>query len=309
MTATSDTSQPGTTTEQILLLEGLERVGRVSTRKVLHQFRTPVEAAALPREQALNRLKGVSGAADLLDRLGKEAEMEAALTAVRRRVEQLEKRGIRLIAFDDDDWPTGLNGLPNTHRPNILYAFGKFAQLRHPSIAIVGRPELDERAFEGAQVLLKTLAERQIATVTGITTGFDLVALKLMMAVKANPTVVASSGLGRIESKMRAIASRTVKAGGLMVSSMAMDHGPFEHDAKECALVQSALATAVVFVDPIPESHAWTALEWAAEAHMPVFAFSDAAMPDRVHVIRDTVDMEWVVAALQLIPPSSGSSR
>ena len=126
--------------------------------------------------------------------------------------------------------------------------------------------------------------------------------MKLSLEGGLAPLMVASCGLARIEARMRSHGSKTVKSGGLMISSLPMDHGPFEHDAREGYLVQTALAKAVVFVDPKPKSFEWTALEWALSSGMSVFAISEGALPERVHMIENEIDMEWVVAAIKLVP-------
>ena len=228
--------------------------------------------------------------------------MNKSAEEVNKRIAAWSQRKIVISTFLDEDWPTRLNDLPNPHRPNAIFSYGAVESLTKPSAAIVAGGALEEGPFEAAQRLVKHLVKRDVQLSVGISTGFDVVAIKLTLAAEQAPMIVASCGLARVETKMRPHASLVVKSGGLMTSSLPMDHGPFEHDVREAYLTQAALAKAVVFVDPIPESFEWTALEWALSTGMSVFAISERSLPDRVHVIKGEIDMEWVVAAVKLVP-------
>ncbi len=284
---------------RVLLLESMDGVGRVSTRKILQHFSRLEEVARFPREQALNQLKGVPSAAKLVDRLRDKGAMEASTADIEKRIFAWTQRKIVIGTFLDEGWPDRLNDLPNPHRPNAIFSYGAVEDLNRPSAAIIARGAIEEGPFEAAQKLVKLLVSRDVWVSVGITTGFDVVAIKLSLGGDLAPMIVASCGLARVEAGMRSHAGKVVKSGGLMTSSLPMDHGPFEHDAREGYLVQTALAKAAVFVDPMPESFEWAALEWALSSGMSVFAISERSLPERVHLIEDAIDMEWVVAAIK----------
>lgn len=281
------------------MLESIDGVGRVSARKILQQFSSLDEVARFPREQALNRLKGVPNAAKLVDRFRDKEAMAASTADIEKRISAWTRRKIVIGTFLDESWPERLNDLPNPHRPNTIFSYGAVKDLTRPSAAIIARGAIEEGPFEAAQKLVKFLVSRDVWVSVGISTGFDVVAIKLSLGGDLPPLIIASCGLARVESSMRPHAGLVVKSGGLMTSSLPMEHGPFEHDAREGYLVQAALAKAVVFVDPEPESFEWTALEWAVSSGMSVFAISERSLPERVHVIEDAIDMEWVAAAIK----------
>src|SRR5690606_30639695 len=108
---------------------------------------------------------------------------------------------------------------------------------------------------------------------------------------------VAACGMARLQPAFRPAVSAAVRGGGLFVSPFAMEHGPFEHDDQDRLLVQTAVAQAVVFVDPRPETPEAAAMAWALEAGMPVFGLAPGALPERVHALRTDVDVDWVAAA------------
>jgi predicted Rossmann fold nucleotide-binding protein DprA/Smf involved in DNA uptake len=277
----------------------MEGVGRVTARKVLGQFGGIGEPSQLPREQVLNRLKGVPNAASLLDRLDDEASMEAIQASIARRLEAWSARKIRVLTFLDPGWPERLNELPNPHRPNALFVYGDPKSTGEPVVAIVAEGAIEAGPFEAAQDLIRMVVSKNTTIGLDGMTGFDVVGIKLSLDAGRPPHLITSYGLASTPPTMRPHASSVAKAGGIMVSSFPMDHGPFDHDKKEGALVQSALARAVVFVDPKPKSFLWPALEWALSVGMPVFSIGGEDLPDRVHRIETSIDMEWVIAAVE----------
>jgi predicted Rossmann fold nucleotide-binding protein DprA/Smf involved in DNA uptake len=285
---------------RVLALESLEGVGRVSARRLIEQFESVDDMKRLPREQVLNKMKGIPGAAKLVSKLLDDAQMEALNSDVSRKLDVWSERHVQVLTFEDSaSWPVSLERLPNPHRPNALFAYGQLSQLAEPRAALIGPPQLTEASFERAQKLVDLLLKGGAALAQGLSTGFDVVSIKLGLESGIPILAVPPCGLGRIERPMRPYAGQVVKSGGLMVSSLPMDHGPFDHDRKEGSLIQASLARAVVFIDPQPEGFEWAALDWAIAAGMPVFLIGEADVPDRVHRIREAIDMEWVLAAVR----------
>lgn len=286
---------------EILALEGMEGVGRVTTRKILDHFGGVAGVRRYPREQILNRLRRVPQAGRLVDRLLDETYMADALTEAGKVIDDLSRRKVQVVTPGDAVWPEALETLPNTHRPNALYAFGNVQLLTEPSVAIVGAAPVGQGPFEVAQALVRRVAGAGGIISCSASDGLDNVVTKITVAAGSLPILVAASGLGKVDPAQRSSVSAAVKAGALLVSSFPLQHGPFDHDVKERMLLQAALAKAVVLIEPREGSFAWATLEWSLKNARAVFALSDHALPDRVHVIRDEIDMDWVVAAVRHI--------
>jgi predicted Rossmann fold nucleotide-binding protein DprA/Smf involved in DNA uptake len=277
----------------LALLE-MEGVGRVTTGRLLHHFGTYEGLRQYPREQVLTRLKGVPHAAELVARLFDAAFMEPRLEAAALALRTHQERHVQILSPRDPTWPTGVNDLSPGQRPVLLYVYGHPDLLQQPVVALFARPPLSDAAFSLAQTLVQVLAEASVCCMTGAATGFDVVVHKL--ATEHQPpcpsALVAPCGLAKLWAPIRPLASRAVKAGGVMLSSFPMMHGPFEHDDVERALVMAALAETCVFVEPQPGSAEARALEWALEAGQPVFgiAADPALLPPDVLLLQTTAD-------------------
>lgn len=288
-------------THFVLALERLDGVGRVTVNRLLEAFRTYDTLLHYPREQVLARLKGVRHAADLVNRLLDEAVMRKHLDNAAQHEAQLATKKVHLLTRYHASWPQGLGDLEHKHAPTLLYAYGTTAPLTQPLVAFFARPPLPGPCFEHAQALVRRLLPASIVPITNLASGFDVVVHKIAsMTEPLHPSVgITHTGMAKLATKMRPVVGGLVRSGGTFLSPFPMQHGPFDHDDKERARTQAALAHACVFVEPQPKTAEWVALEWALSHDRPVFAVAspDVALPNAVHRLTDTVDFDWVIAS------------
>lgn len=256
-----------------------------------------------PREQVLARIKGAPRSEALVATLFDRAVMEALIEKAEQALARLRKQRVALVTMRDAAWPVGLNDVPRANRPFLLYAYGRLDVLQRPLVAVLARPPLTTATVEQALALVGYLAPHGVAPATGAAPAFDEAVHRLCYGGTTGyaSLLVASAGMTKMPSSMRPTISAVTRAGGLLLSPFAMEHGPYEHDDKERALVLAALAGACVFFEPTPHTPEWYALTWAVETGRPVFgvAASEHSLPERVHPLRSNVDFDWVLAAVQ----------
>lgn len=290
-----------------LALLRLDGVGRVTTHRLLAHFPTYEALLATPREQVLVRLKGVAKASDLVARLFDEDAMAPRLEEAQQALRIHTSRHVRVWTPAAEGWPTRLDALDRSDRPVALYSYGISALLAQPTVAILGRAGLSGPAFEQAQALVRRLMDAHVSVIAGAADGFDVVMHKLCYAQRHPSIMIAASGLAKLTPSIRPHASAIVGAQGLVCAPFDMHHGPYPHDDRERAVVQAALAAAVVAVEPQTGSPEAKALAWALDADRPVFGVAGSGpgalpLPERVHRLERPVDFDWVVAAAS--PPS-----
>lgn len=284
-----------------LALLRLDGVGRVTARRLLDHFEHYDDLCRYPREQILTRLRGAPNAEKLVTRLLDREPMTAALTEAAETLQELQQKRLTVLAPHHAIWPAGLDALTGSDRPVLLYGYGHPDLLNRPRVALFARPPFSEAAFERAQALVRHLLAAGIVPVTGTQTGFDVVVQKLSsLASPPHPSMmVAPCGLARIASSKRPMVSAAVKAGGLCLSSFPMTHGPFDHDDRERALLQTALAHASVFVEPGPDTPEGAAVAWAHDHGRALFGIAAETdeLAERLHPLRESIDFDWVVTA------------
>ena len=286
-----------------LALDALDGVGRVTAGRLLRACPTYDALLRYPHEQILARIKGAPNAEALVVRLVDQDAMQPLFEKADATLARLAEKHVQVLSPGDSAWPARLQDLPRNQRPFLLYLFGHADVLDLPLVAFFARPPLSPASFEQAQALVRHLLPHGIAPATGAHPGFDVVIHKLS-ALNPTPSpslLVAHCGLTKVPPPLRPTASAAVRAGGLLLSPFAMNHGPFDHDDRERALVLAALAAASVFVEPQPHTPAWHAMTWALDADRPVFglAHPEHPLPDAVHPLQESIDFDWVLAAVR----------
>ena len=281
-----------------LALLSLDGAGRVTAHRLLERFPTAEAVREAPREQVLLRLKGVAHA-DRTVAAVCDAAFDDALDTAGQRLAALAERSVHVLTPGADGWPAGLDALPRSDRPVVLYAFGDLGALTWPALSVLVASPLAAEPFEQAQAVARAVLARGRGLVVGAAHGVDLALQKLSLAAGVPAVAVVGAGLARLERSMRPGATALTRAGGLLVSPFPMAHGPFEHDDRERALVQAALGRAALAVALPSGSPEDRAAAWAAEAGRPVAllppAPPDAAWADAARSVDEPDDVaEWV---------------
>ncbi len=255
-----------------LALRGIDGVGRVTASRLVEHFPTYDALRRCPREQILFRLKGTARAADLVALLLDEDQMLPRLDAAADERAALQARNVNLRAPADPDWPAALNRLPRSERPFLLFLYGNTRLLAAPGVAFFGKHGLATGAFELAQALVRHIVARHHAPWVGLHDGFDVALAKTAALAPAPCVLVAACGLSKVAPPMRPVAAQVVRAGGLMVSPFEMEHGPFEHDARDRARLAVALTRAAVLCDAELDTGTSAALATAQSLGTPLYA-------------------------------------
>ncbi len=284
----------------ILALLGIPGVGRVAAGRLAEYFPTADSILACPREQLQLRLKGVAHASEIVDEI--RSTLPDRMEAAAGKLQELDEHQIGTVTPVDREWPAGLSDLDRSDRPVILYWHGHPAGLAKQQVALFAQPPLSEHAFELSQTALRHVLRAGGVPLTGARTSFDAAVHRVCASPDHNvpSTIVVSSGLGKIDKEFRPVATATVRAGGLLISSFELDHGPFKHDDRERALLQAALAKVCIFVEPTQRSPEANALDWAIEEGRSVFIIGEADGAEEAHRIVDETDFDWLEIAVNL---------
>lgn len=135
----------------------------------------------------------------------------------------LEREGIQIISFLDDDYPALLHETP--HPPALLYVRGDAgAWQNHPTIAIVGSRKHSAYGRQVAEELGKALAQAGFTVVSGLAFGIDGIAHEAALEAEGRTVAILGSGIDdRTLSPQshRDLARRILDSGGAILSELA----------------------------------------------------------------------------------------
>lgn len=117
-------------------------------------------------------------------------------------LEDLERKGIKVITRSDEQYPSRLKSLLKKQAPPLFYYAGNLELLSYKSIAIVGSRHIDEEDEKFAYSLAKKASDERIAIVSGGAKGVDSISEEAaLMNNGVAISIIADSLLSKIKKK------------------------------------------------------------------------------------------------------------
>jgi DNA processing protein len=252
------------TDETLLALAYLSRVAEPPCPELATLVRSvgPVEAAA--------RVK--SG--DVVDDLARRTEARRGIDSAAEDLELLTRRGGRLIAADDAEWPllsfTAFAGVdhqlrPQAHPPLALWAVGetRLDEMAECAVAIVGTRASTAYGEHIAADLAAGLVERDVTVVSGGAYGIDGAAHRATLATDGFTVAVLAGGIDIPYPAGHAALLHRIGQQGLVVSEYPPGIRPARHRFLTRNRLVAALGGATVVVEAGARSGAANTAAWA----------------------------------------------
>jgi DNA processing protein len=183
-------------------------------------------------------------AADGMDRLRRADPRSLA-----RSVDLATARaGGRVITGLDDEYPLAL--LTLDPRPPTLFVVGDQAVFRQRAVAIVGTRRASGYGMSVATEVAEELARTGVVIVSGLALGIDGAAHRAAVAADAPTIAVLPSPIDRIyPPRHRSLARELLRAGGALVSEIAIGAAVGRPDFARRNRIIAGLAEAVIVVE------------------------------------------------------------
>ncbi len=228
------------------------------TRRLQRHFGDPIAAA----DASVSDLRGVEGIgarkADDIRRALDEADVEAEWS-------RIEARGVRLLAFDDTDYPALLRHIHDP--PPLLYLRGTVERVDSLSLAIVGARRCTAYGQEQAERFGAGCAQAGLTIVSGGARGIDTAAHRAALRVKGRTLAVLGCGLDQVYPPENAAVFDAIAASGAVISELPMTSPPIaEHFPRRNRII-SGLSLGTLVVEAAVRSGALITARLAAEEH------------------------------------------
>jgi len=189
---------------------------------------------------------------------------------------EVEKRGLRLLTIEDEDYPAALRTLPDA--PVFLYVRGDLLILSRPCIAMVGTREMSEYGEQVVSRFVPAFVRAGATTVSGLAQGIDAEVARETLRAGGQTIAVLGHGLGMIYPKENArLADQIVDEGGLILSEYPLDTEPGKYTFPARNRIIAGLSLATVVLEAAEKSGSLITAELALEYGREV-----AAVPGRI---------------------------
>ncbi len=213
---------------------------------------------------------------DVLRDVGLDRRSVANLVKARERLDldremaRLEKAGVQVVTWEDDDYPRRLKQIYNP--PPVLYVLGALLPQDDWAIAVVGTRYPTDYGREAARVLAGDLARQGITVVSGLALGIDGIAHEAALEAGGRTIAVLGSGFRYLYPARHRDLARRIIENGALVTEYALDVRPEASNFPPRNRIISGLSMGVVVVEAGERSGALITAQFAAEQGREVFA-------------------------------------
>jgi DNA protecting protein DprA len=208
----------------------------VGAKGVLKSFSSPATS-----------MDDVRGFAETLTHRDVAAEYETALSEAWRVVNESLSHGIRILAYDNPDYPEPLRNIPDP--PPFLYVRGRLPKW-NLAVAVIGTRDPDDAALNATRAIVECLSDEPSAVVvSGLALGIDSEAHREALSVNTRTVAVLANGLDSVYPKRNEkLAEEILERGGALVSELPVGSRVVPYNLVARDRLQSGLSKATMLV-------------------------------------------------------------
>jgi len=243
-------------------LKSTPGVGNLLYKRLIDVFHSPENAIHAPRKSLL-QVEGLS------DRLITAIKRQPLSESVKKELEKVQQKGIKILTLTDTDYPALLREIPDP--PPYLYVYGCIPATRK-NISIVGSRNATQYGLDTTQRLGRDLASLGITIVSGMARGIDTAAHEGALMAHGKTIAVLGSGLERIYPRENETLFHRIAESGAVISEFPLSAEPEAHHFPMRNRVISGLSLGTVIVEATLRSGSLITARLAAEQNREVFA-------------------------------------
>lgn len=238
-------------TTALLICKHIPGLGDKRLETLIHYFETPSEIFSACQAD-LQHLK-------IPEKTANAILNYSTITSWQDDLREVEKEKVKLISFQDANYPKGLRAIDNP--PQLLYIKGAIP-VDSPSVAIVGTRICSIYGREMARTIASDLGASGVTVISGFARGIDTEAH--LGALEHGKTVaVLGSGLSQIYPSENRKYVQKVAENGALISEFPMKSKPERFHFPRRNRIVSALCDAIILIEAPEKSGAMITMELA----------------------------------------------
>ena len=185
-------------------------------------------------------------------------------------VEKLDNEGIRLITFNDKEYPENLREIPDS--PLVLYAKGQSLENCIPAIAVVGARNASQMGYELAHDFAFKLAKAGFTIVSGLALGIDTYAHRGALEAEGKTISVLANGVDVVYPRSNSKVRDKILKTGTIISEYAPGVSPLPWYFPIRNRIISGICIATLVIEASARSGSLITARLAGEQNREIFA-------------------------------------
>lgn len=241
-----------------------QNIGPITFHRLIAKYKTASEALkALP---------------ELSRKAGRRTQLKASdRTECERELEEADRRGARLIASCEDDYPKALKAIPD--HPPLIFLRGHASLFEKPAVAIIGARNASGVGRKIARMLAGDLGQAGYVAVSGLARGIDGAAHDA--ALNTGTVAVVAGGVDVVYPPEHEDLTTRIAREGAVISECPMGAQPTARDFPKRNRLISGLSRGVVVVEAAAKSGTLLTANFALEQGREVFAVPGSPLDPR----------------------------
>ncbi len=248
---------------QFLKLHMARPIGPICVQALLEHFGS-IDAVLDASRSALEQVEGVG-------RVRAEAiALARSDDAADREIEQAAARNVRILCWDDPDYPKLLRHISDP--PICLFVNGELRPEDDLAVAVVGSRRCTQYGREQAHRFASLLAGTGFTIVSGLARGADAAAHRGALDGGGRTVAVLGCGLNRLYPDDHVELAERIRAKGALVSSLPMDTAPDASNFPPRNRIIVGMSLGVIVAEAAKKSGALISARLGNEYNREVFA-------------------------------------
>jgi DNA processing protein len=185
-------------------------------------------------------------------------------------MEQLEKVGVEVFTFHDDEYPARLREIYDY--PPVIYLKGELTIQDEWCIAVVGTRNATVYGKQVTQEIVEDLARNKITVISGLARGIDTIAHRSALEAGGRTVAVCGCGLDSVYPPENAALARGIVQNGALISEYPLKAKPRPDNFPRRNRIMSGMSLGVLVIEADETSGAIITAHMALEQNREVFA-------------------------------------
>ena len=249
------------------ILKSLPRIGNVKALKIAKELSSDAKNA----HSLLNEYKQIRNNEKNLPDL-ELSDFDSAFNSFEREIEFAEKENIKLVGFDDDNYPLEYKNIKEP--PCVLFVKGDVSKLKEKNkLAIIGSRDASDYAKSISKKIGNLANENNVVVVSGLAKGCDEYAHKGSLKNRGTVAILPSGLKNIYPSTNKTLANDIIDNEGCLVTEYFYEVAANKYNFVARNRLQSGLSKAVVLVESKINGGSMKTINFAKEQNVKIYCW------------------------------------